>query len=733
MSIAGNLLSDNTSSMETDVSGWTALVNAGNLARGSGGTDGSANLLWKSVAAGDCQVGLATRVAVTPGAAYLSFASIWGPVNGAQSRLEIRWYNASGTLLSTVQGPLVTVPTPQWAQNAASGTAPATAATALVVLRVTATAATQTWFADRVFLGLMPSPATGNLFDFLTQSVEVDGSAWTSAVNASLSLMLNGAELYQALRATSVAAGDVQVYNVDRPTVTAGTEYIGYAMVQPSASGLTQKLELWWYDSGGTKLAESSATWTPAAGAWTRCAVIATAPAGAASARLVLRPTATAAAQQWAYDKMVLAPTSALGQSGNLLGYNVADMEQDVTGWAVTGCTATQSSAVVANGAYSMRLVADAAGQMTVTLVTPVPVTPAMGYKFVPAVVRIGSGTAAYTTRMDWIDASGTVIRTRSQGWSGSAGFWLFGSMGDLAPAGAVSLSVTVILTASSAGDTWYLDNTYVGLGGLTVLATPAGGGGVSLTIRGLTTGGPTWTWRLNRLGPDGSSTPVRGWSGDLVAQSTTGDVAVVTDYEAPLGVPVQWRVRSTTTGASISYTTDPLTLSGEVTDIWLTDVQLPARSVAATVGVPLPDWQRSARQGLYSVRGRPRPVVISDVRASRTGTLTLVTGSEEERDALWWVLETGNTLLIKWPSGFTEPDMYVQVADVTEAHITASAEHSDRQWTLAVTEVDRPIGGIVGSPDRTWQTVKDAGPDWSTAIGAATTWLDVFTGVVGS
>ncbi|WP_211833315.1 hypothetical protein [Streptomyces asiaticus] len=720
--------------METDVSGWTALVNAGNLAKGTGGTDGSANLLWKATAAGDCQVGLVTRVAVTPGSTYLSFASIWGPVNGAQSRLEIRWYNSGGTLLSTVQGPLVTVATPQWAQNAASGVAPATAATALVVLRATATAAAQTWFADRVFLGLMPSPATGNLFDFLTQSVEVDGSAWTAPVNASMSLMLNGVEWFQALRATSVAAGDVQVYNANRPAVAAGTEYIGYAMVQPSTSGLTQKVELWWYDSGGTKLSESSATWIPATGAWTRCAVIATAPAGAASARLVLRPTATAASQQWAYDKMVLAPTSALGQAGNILGYNAADIEQDASGWTVTGGVGSQSTAVVYNGAYALKMVADGTGDMEVSLTVPVPVTPKMGYRFTPGLIR-PAGAANYTTRIDWLDASGTVVRTRSQDWGGSTGFWLYGPMGDLAPSNAATMRVAVVFESLSAGDTWYMDNVYAGLGGLTVLAVPAGGGGVSLTVRGLTTGGPSWKWTLSRLGADGSATPVRGWTADLVEQATTGDVAVVTDYEAPLGIPVAWRVRShdPAGSASISYTTDPLTLTGEVTDAWLTDVQLPARSVAATVGVPLPDWQRSARQGAYSVKGRPRPVVISDVRSSRTGTLSLVTETEEERDALWWVLETGNTLLIKWPVNFTEPDMYVQVADVTEAHITANAEHSDRTWTLALTEVDRPIGGIIGSPDRTWQTVKDAGPDWSTAVGGATTWLDVFTGVVGS
>jgi hypothetical protein len=120
-------------------------------------------------------------------------------------------------------------------------------------------------------------------------------------------------------------------------------------------------------------------------------------------------------------------------------------------------------------------------------------------------------------------------------------------------------------------------------------------------------------------------------------------------------------------------------------------------------------------------------------VRSSRTGSLTLVTETDEEKDQLWWVLETGNALLIQWPSSWHEADMYVSVGDAGEAHIVPGAQYADREWTAALTEIDRPIGGIVGSASRTWQSVLDGNADWLSVLNGAKSWLDVLTGVRGS
>ncbi|MFF1625565.1 hypothetical protein [Streptomyces sp. NPDC058272] len=731
MAITGNLLPANAESVETDASAWVAGTNATGLARASGGTLGSFSLLFKSVAAGDTQVGLSARVAVTPNAEHWACASVFPPAAGAQARIEIRWYTSGGSLISTSTGPITAAPAGTWFQVGTVGIAPATAATADVVIRATATASTQSWFMDRIFFGLT-SPSPGQLLPFNTETAEVDTSGWLAATNCSLSISTASFTWYQSLLVTSTAAGDVMARTAlsQAPAVVPGTEYVAYAYVTPSVSGLTLQAQIYWRDANGAEISTSSATWTPPAGQWTRVVVVGTAPPNAAVARIAISPTATAAGQQWAVDRAVLAPTSALMTAGNLLPYNVSDIEQDATGWTVTGATPSQSTTQVLGGAYALKLVATG-GDITVSTTTSV-VTGGLGYQFVPCVWR--SSTRSYLTRVEWLDSAGAPIRTRWQGWVGQSSAWLASAMGDLAPDGAVSARLSLVIQDATAGDVWYLDRAEWKIGGLTVRAEEAGGGGTALTIRGLTTGGPTWKWSLTRILPGGASQPVRGWSGDLTSQSITGDVAVVTDYETPLGVPAQWRavINNPAGAGQYSYTSDSVTLEADTTDVWLKDPGLPARSVKLTVGTPMPTWTRAVSRSINDVRGRRLPVVISDVRGGPTGDLVVVTETDADVEALWWVLDSGGPLLLQWPPGWGQADMYVSVGDVVAAPVVDYAEFHDRTWTLPLTQVDRPIGGVTGSADRTWQDIASSASTWADALAGATSWLDVYTGTDG-
>ncbi|MFF3140391.1 hypothetical protein ACFVRU_01330 [Streptomyces sp. NPDC057927] len=615
------------------------------------------------------------------------------------------------------------------------GTAPSTAATALVVIRVTATAANQTWFADRMFLGLT-SVSTGNLLPFNTETVEVDASGWVSSFQATLGISSSAFTWYQSLLVTSTAAGNVlaRTQTTQAPAVTPGVEYAAYCYVTPGTAGLVQKLQIYWLDSTGAEIGIASSDWTPPSGQWTRCVVVATAPAGAVKARVGVSPQATAAGQQWAYDRVVLAPSSALMVAGNLLPYNVSDIEQDATGWTVAGATKTQTTEQVLAGGYAMKLVAGG-GDFTLTTAASVTnVQPGLGYQFVACVMK--PTTRAFLTRIEWLNSTGDVIRTRLQAWVGATGVWVACSMGDLAPDNAVSVRLSMTVPDAVAGEVWYFDRAEWRVGGLTAKAVPAGGGGAAITLRGLTTGGPTWKWSLTRVISGQAPQPVRGWTGDLTSQSITGDVAVTTDYEAPLGIPVQWRVAiqhpSGPSSGLLSYTSDPITLDAETTDVWLKDPGSPARSVRITVATPMPTWTRAARQGVSQVRGRTLPVVINDVRGGVTGDLTVVTETDDDIDALWWVLDSGGPLLLQWPPGWGQRDMYVSVGDVAETPIVDYAEFHDRTWTLPLTEVDRPIGGVTGSADRTWQTVASSGSTWAAVLAGATSWLDVYTGTNG-
>ncbi|WP_405620239.1 hypothetical protein [Streptomyces sp. NBC_00076] len=730
MAITGNLLPANAESAETDGSAWSALVNSTNPLRGTGGTLGSYCLSFKSVASGDVQIGLAARVTVTPGAEHWACASVFPPGAGAQSRIEIRWYTSGGSLISTSQGPLTTPPSVTWHQVGVVATAPATAATANVVVRPTATAANQSWFADRVFLGATVR-STGNILPWNTETIEADRSGWGASTNCTLDVSTSSYNWYQSMLLTSSASGDCLARSLisEAPAVTPGVEYVAQAQVSPGVSGLAFAMQIRWRDASGAEIAISSAPYAPTTGQWTRCSVVATAPAGAVTARVGLAPTATATGQQWVYDRIVMAPTSALMTAGNLLPYNTSDIEQDASGWTVTGGTKAQTTEQVLGGGYSLKLVADG-GDLVATTTAPVGgVQEGLGYQFAPCVYK--PSTRVYQTRIEWLNADGVAVRTRWQSWSGAAGGWAVASMGDLAPEGAVSVRLSLIIPDATAGEIWYLDRAEWRIGGLTVKAEAAGGGGAAITVRGLTTGGPTYTWSLVRIVTGRGTEPVRGWSGDLLAQSVVGDIAVAADYEAPLGVPVQWRAILTDAGGVVrlSYTSDPVTLDAEITDVWLKDPGLPQRSCKVTVATPLPTWATPARQSVSRVQGRRLPVVISDVRGGKSGDLTVVTETTADREALDWVLSSGSSLLLQWPPGWGEEDMYVSIGDVQAAPVVDYSEFHDRTWVLPLTEVDRPIGGVTGSADRTWQTVKDDGSTWSEVLSGATTWLDVYSG----
>jgi hypothetical protein len=729
VAIAGNLLPENAESVETDASAWAASTNATGVAQGTGGTLGAKCLLFRSVAAGDTQVRLANRVSVEAGAEYWACASIWPPAAGAQSRIEIRWYTPSGTLISTSQGPLVSAPGGTWHQVGVIATAPPVLAVAEIVLRVTATASNQTWFSDRHFLGLTStSRIATNLLPFNTETMEVDLSGW-SATGGTLEVSTSSVTWYQSMRLVSSGAGQCLVQAAQTVPVTPGTEYAASTSATPGTAGLTQAIQLVWLDGSGTPISTTSAGRTLSTGQWTRCVVAGIAPPGAASVRVVLAPTATAAGQIWVYDRVVLSPASALMVAGNMLPYNASDIEVDDSAWTVTGGTKSQTTEHFLGGAYALRLVADGSGDLVASTTAPVTVEPGIGYQFAPPVYA--SAARVYQSRIEWLDADGNAVRTRWQSWAGTAGAWIVGTMGDLAPDSAVAVRLSLVVPDAAAGEIWYLDRVELKVGGLTARAEAAGGGGAAITVRGLTTGGPTYKWSLLRLVPGKAPAPVRGWTGDLLSQSIGGDIAVATDYEAPLGVPVQWRVALYDTSGvlKLSYTSDPVTLDAEATDVWLKDPGLPQRSVRVTVATPMPTWQRPSRQGVSHVRGRRLPVVISDVRGGRTGDLTVVTETDADRRAMWWVLDAGSTLLLQWPPGWGEEDMYVQVGDVQSAPVVEYAEFHDRTFVLPLTEVDRPTGGVTGSADRTWQTVAEAGATWADVLSGATTWLDVYTG----
>lgn len=741
MTVSVNLLAANVSSIETDATGWTAGPNTTRSQNTTRFYIGTKSLQLTATASGTVSAVTAARVAVTagdPASAFAYFSNV-AAAAGRTCSVTVSWYPivTGGTAMSTTTSSSSTLPnSTAWLTPPPTiiTTVPAGARYADVTVTATGLTAGASVVVDAVAIG-PPNLLTGTLLDYNTQGLEVDASGWQNVWQATITRDTTlSAEGWCSLKITATATGAIRAGMVNSVPVTAGVEYFGYAWVYAPLVGAVYNASVRWFDSSGTQLSVSTQTWTVGTAlTWLRRAVIATAPTGAVSARLILEPVATTVGEVWYADQMALRVAPVL--AGNLLGYSAQSAEVTSSNWTATsGCAVGRTTTRAWEGVASVAVTATG-GDATVSLATPVPVTPRQAYKAVPYIYSPGLTPAPVVDIVyAWLNSSGATLSTSSVRWTlGTAVGWYAPIGSGVAPDGATSARVSLRFIGPPTSTVFDVDNVLIAPGGVGVIADPIPGTyGARVSLQGLTTGGYT-NWGLWRVMPDGSTTPVRGATSDMTMMTIVGDVAVAEDYEAPLGTPVRYMVKLWTGSAYVSVTSAAVTLAAPpVTEVVIKDPVQPARWTTATVET-LPDWQRAARQGVNVVRGRARPIVISDVRTSRTGSVTLVTETEEERDQLWWVLDSGATLLLQWPIGWHEADMYVSVGDAGAAHIVPSAQYADREWTAALTEVDRPVGGVVGSASRTWQNVLDGNADWSAVLAGADTWLDVLTGVRGS
>lgn len=739
MSAATNLLSANTAGIETDSAGWTAGANTVKARTTARFYAEASSLRLTATAAGTVTATTTDRVAVVAGTEYTAYAYMANIVAaaGRAGTVSVSWYAGpvGGSPISTVTSdPITLANATTWTEPPPIliATAPAGATYASMTLTVTGLSAAAQVVCDVMTFG-PPNIVAGNLMPYNTQGLEVSVAGWAAETNASITrVTTNSYEGWASMQSTATAAGDMEVRTVAMFPVTAGTEYFASMLARPSAAGLTFRPEVMWLNASnaavGTRLSYS---WTPAAAAWTRVSASGVAPPGAVKARLVVFAVATAPGQTWITDQMVLRPAPILESS--YLRYNEQSFEESVGGWnADEGCTIARSTARAWEGGASMAVTTDGTGQAVVRVIRDFPVTPRQVYRVAPYIYHAVLPTQFTVDLLySWYDADGVFIHTSYFRWilGSGAGWWApVGSA--TAPAGSATVNVGIRFINPPTAEVFYVDNVAVGPGGIGIIADPIPGAyGAAISMQGITTGGYTH-WGLWRMAPDGALIPIRGSDGEMSDVIITGDAAVAEDYEAPLGEPIRYYLRVWTSPALYVATySDPITLpEPDDKTVILKDPGMPARITTAVVGT-LPDWTRAARQGVNAVRGRARPIVISDVRTSRAGPMTLVTETREDLDAMWWLLETGNTIFLQWPRSWGERDIYVQVGDVTETHIVPYAGFSDRTWSVPLIEVDRPTGGVMGSADRTWEDVEEDNTDWLSVLTSHASWLDVYAG----
>jgi hypothetical protein len=137
-----------------------------------------------------------------------------------------------------------------------------------------------------------------------------------------------------------------------------------------------------------------------------------------------------------------------------------------------------------------------------------------------------------------------------------------------------------------------------------------------------------------------------------------------VHDYEAPNGVEVMYRARAlhdySGVLAASDWATDSATWSS--TSWWLKNPNNPDLNAAVKIR-SFKTVDRAGRQGAFQPLGASFPVVVSDTRESKRGTVVLRCDTLDEQQALDDLLDSADTLLLQSPLDKGGPD-YIKVGN---------------------------------------------------------------------
>lgn len=155
MPIMGNLLSANDESFETSIGDWATTGNGTVTQVATHGLDGTHSVQVVATAAGDCGITWnTTKIAVTVGALYTLSYWCYTTLTGRSGVVEIDWYNGATYLSDNDTGASpVPLAANTWTFISITAAAVATATACVPICLPVATAASDTFFIDEVFLG----------------------------------------------------------------------------------------------------------------------------------------------------------------------------------------------------------------------------------------------------------------------------------------------------------------------------------------------------------------------------------------------------------------------------------------------------------------------------------------------------------------------------------------------------------------------------------------------------
>lgn len=316
----GNLLDFPAGSFEVDTSDWTVEAN-GALSRQvpvagwavNFYTAGGHVLVLTASANGNTSAKTVARPTVTPGTEYVAACYLGPPTSGSATWIELRYYDASSTLLTSARGQLAAPGTGLYRQIA-SAVAPATAATCEVAVGIAGATAAQALRVEAVTVSVVSPLMAGTVLPLADASFEQGVGAWTRTAGVATiarstpwgAAAVDGSYALTVTSATATAS-TIRSGRYALPAGAAGQGFRLRLSEQVTAGGWTITMGVRWYDAANTDLGVT--TW-PAAAAptpgWWAFSFDTIAPAGATQAAPEIVLTATSASSTIQIDRVLL-------------------------------------------------------------------------------------------------------------------------------------------------------------------------------------------------------------------------------------------------------------------------------------------------------------------------------------------------------------------------------------------------------------------------------------------
>lgn len=179
---------------------------------------------------------------------------------------------------------------------------------------------------------------------------------------------------------------------------------------------------------------------------------------------------------------------------------------------------------------------------------------------------------------------------------------------------------------------------------------------------------------------------------------AVTGSTTTYYDYETGNAESFTYRVRAVKSydeadGVGFSeWSTATAAVSWDGTDWWLKAPLDPSKNVKVYLD-SLAEENRAARQGIFQPIGATDPLVVSDTRGPKTGSLTIRVDTDEEKDALDALIELAQPVLLQGVPGQHWDDKYVVLGDWQRVRAPDKSFVEATLETTSWTEVQKPLG----------------------------------------